>query len=115
MAGGRSQALHVGAQRGIQGQLQNLVDVIDPLEVVVEPDPQPFRARRVDVLGDEVAAGPRHPPRLHVHGGHGAERGVQQLAGDATLLYYMSEEAQEGRNAYVEKRRPDFSKFKRVP
>src|SRR6266568_4586795 len=37
--------------------------------------------------------------------------GVQQLAGDATLLYYMSEEAQEGRDAYVEKRPPDFSRF----
>ena len=34
--------------------------------------------------------------------------GIQQLAGDATLLYYMSEEAQEGKNAYLEKRRPDF-------
>ncbi len=43
------------------------------------------------------------------------EAGVQELAGNATLLYYMSEEAQEGRNAYVEKRKPDFSKFKRVP
>jgi naphthoate synthase len=41
--------------------------------------------------------------------------GVQQLAGDATLLYYLSEEAQEGRDAYVEKRRPDFSKFPRRP
>jgi naphthoate synthase len=41
--------------------------------------------------------------------------GVQQLAGDATLLFYMSEEGQEGRNAYVEKRKPDFKKFKRVP
>ncbi len=41
--------------------------------------------------------------------------GLQQLAGDATLLYYMSEEAQEGRNAYIEKRRPDFSKFPRYP
>ena len=41
--------------------------------------------------------------------------GVQQLAGDATLLFYMSEEAQEGRNAYREKRRPDFSKFPRRP
>ena len=37
--------------------------------------------------------------------------GVQQLAGDATLLYYMSEEAQEGRDAFVEKRRPEFDKF----
>jgi len=41
--------------------------------------------------------------------------GIQQLAGDATLLYYMSEEAQEGRDAYVEKRRPDFSRFPRRP
>ena len=41
--------------------------------------------------------------------------GVQQLAGDATLLYYMSEEAQEGRNAYREKRRPDFGKFPKRP
>ena len=41
--------------------------------------------------------------------------GVQQLAGDATLLFYMSEEAQEGRNAYQERRRPDFSKFPKRP
>jgi len=41
--------------------------------------------------------------------------GLQQLAGDATLLYYLSDEAQEGRNAYLEKRRPDFSTFPRFP
>ncbi|MGQ0679312.1 MAG: 1,4-dihydroxy-2-naphthoyl-CoA synthase [Actinomycetota bacterium] len=41
--------------------------------------------------------------------------GIQQLAGDATLLYYMSEEAQEGRNAYLEKRPPDFGKFPKRP
>jgi naphthoate synthase len=41
--------------------------------------------------------------------------GIQQLAGDATLLYYMSEEAQEGRDAYVQKRKPDFSRFPRRP
>jgi len=37
--------------------------------------------------------------------------GIQQLAHDANLLFYMSEEAQEGRNAYLEKRKPDFSQF----
>ena len=37
--------------------------------------------------------------------------GIQQLAHDANLLFYMSEEAQEGRNAYLEKRKPDFAKF----
>jgi len=41
--------------------------------------------------------------------------GVQQLAGDATLLFYMSEEAQEGRDAFLEKRAPDFGKFPRRP
>jgi naphthoate synthase len=41
--------------------------------------------------------------------------GVQQLAGDATLLYYMSEEAQEGRDAFKEKRAPDFSRFPKRP
>jgi naphthoate synthase len=43
------------------------------------------------------------------------QAGLQELAGCATMLYYMSEEAQEGRNAFVEKRKPDFSKFKRQP
>jgi naphthoate synthase len=41
--------------------------------------------------------------------------GVQQLAGDATLLFYLSEEGQEGRNAFQEKRAPDFGKFPRRP
>jgi len=41
--------------------------------------------------------------------------GVQQLAGDATMLFYMSEEGQEGRNAFVEHRAPDFSRFPKRP
>ena len=41
--------------------------------------------------------------------------GIQQLAGDATLLYYLSEEAQEGRDAYLKKRRPDFGRFPKRP
>ena len=41
--------------------------------------------------------------------------GVQQLAGDATLLFYMTEEAQEGRNAYQERRKPDFAQFPKRP
>ena len=41
--------------------------------------------------------------------------GLQQLAGDATLLYYLTEEAKEGRNAFLEKRKPDFSAFPRFP
>jgi naphthoate synthase len=41
--------------------------------------------------------------------------GLQQLAGDATLLYYLTEEAKEGKQAFLEKRKPDFSKYPRFP
>ncbi len=43
------------------------------------------------------------------------QQGIQELAGNATLLYYMSEEAQEGKNAYLKKRKPDFKKFPKLP
>jgi len=43
------------------------------------------------------------------------QAGLQELAGNATLLFYMTEEGQEGRNAFNEKRKPDFNKFNRYP
>ncbi len=43
------------------------------------------------------------------------QHGLMELAGDATLLYYLTEEAQEGKNAFLEKRKPDFDKFPRFP
>lgn len=43
------------------------------------------------------------------------QMGLIDLAGNATLLYYLSEEAQEGKNAFVEKRKPNFKKFRRFP
>ncbi len=43
------------------------------------------------------------------------QAGIQELAGNATLLYYMSEEAQEGKKAYLEKRKPEFNKFPKLP
>ncbi|MEX0680887.1 MAG: 1,4-dihydroxy-2-naphthoyl-CoA synthase [Balneolales bacterium] len=43
------------------------------------------------------------------------QAGIQELAGNATLLYYMSEEGREGKNAYLEKRKPDFRKYPWLP
>lgn len=43
------------------------------------------------------------------------QAGIQELAGNATLLYYFTDEAQEGRNAFIEKRKPDFKKFPKFP
>jgi naphthoate synthase len=43
------------------------------------------------------------------------QAGLQQLAGDATLLYYLTEESKEGKNAFLEKRKPDWSRFPRFP
>jgi naphthoate synthase len=43
------------------------------------------------------------------------QAGLQELAGNATLLYYMTEEGQEGKKAFLEKRKPNFGRFKRLP
>ncbi len=43
------------------------------------------------------------------------QAGIQELAGNATMLYYYTDEAQEGKHAFLEKRSPDFSKYKRLP
>jgi naphthoate synthase len=43
------------------------------------------------------------------------QRGLMEFAGDATLMYYLMEEAQEGKNAFLEKRKPDFDKFPKFP
>ena len=43
------------------------------------------------------------------------QAGIQELAGDATMLYYMTDEAQEGKEAILEKRKPDFSKYPKLP
>ena len=43
------------------------------------------------------------------------QAGLQELAGNATLLFYLTEEGQEGKNAFLEKRKPNFKKFRRLP
>jgi naphthoate synthase len=43
------------------------------------------------------------------------QAGLQELAGNTTMLFYMTEEGQEGKKAFLEKRQPDFSKFPRRP
>ena len=43
------------------------------------------------------------------------QAGIQELAGDATMLYYLTDEAQEGKNAFLEKRKPDFERFPKLP
>ena len=69
------------------------------------------------IRGDDGYVGPDGVGRLNVLDLQVqiSRAGMQQFAGDATLLYYMSEVAQEGRDAFKEKRVPDFAKFPRRP
>ena len=92
------QALHMG-----------LVNIVVPLErledegvqwarEILEKSPMAIRFLKAAINADADGAA-----------------GLQQFAGDATLLYYMSEEAQEGRKAFMEKRKPNFRRFRRFP
>ena len=94
------------AQQALQMGLVNTVVPLDRLEdeavqwarEILEKSPMAIRFLKAAINADADGAA-----------------GLQQFAGDATLLYYLSEEAQEGRNAYVEKRRPNFRRFRRFP
>jgi naphthoate synthase len=94
------------AQQALQMGLVNTVVPLERLEdeavqwarEILEKSPMAIRFLKAAINADADGAA-----------------GLQQFAGDATLLYYLSEEAQEGRNAYVEKRKPNFKKFKRFP
>ena len=59
------------------------------------------------------------PAPVRIKAGLNAElegqAGIQELAGDATMLYYMTDEAQEGGKAFLEKRKPDWSKYPKLP
>ncbi len=50
-----------------------------------------------------------------MNAGCDGQAGLQELAGNATLLYYLTEEGKEGKTAFLEKRKPNFKKFKRLP
>ncbi len=94
------------AQQALQMGLVNTVVPLERLEdeavqwarEILEKSPMAIRFLKAAINADADGAA-----------------GLQQFAGDATLLYYLSEEAQEGRNAYIEKRRPNFRRFRRFP
>ncbi|HYJ60472.1 MAG TPA: 1,4-dihydroxy-2-naphthoyl-CoA synthase [Actinomycetota bacterium] len=94
------------AETALAWGLVNAVVALDELE-----------ATTVAWCGDMLAESPLALRLLKAGYNAGVDglAGVQQLAGDATLLYYMSEEAQEGRDAYQQKRDPDFSRFPKRP
>jgi len=94
------------AQQALDMGLVNTIVPLDKLEdegvqwarEILEKSPMAIRFLKMAVNADADGA-----------------MGMQQFAGDATLLYYLSEEAKEGKNAYLEKRKPNFKKFKRFP
>jgi naphthoate synthase len=86
-----------------------LVNAVVPLE---ELEPETVRWCR-EMLAESPLA--LRLLKAGANAGTDGLAGVQQLAGDATLLYYMTEEAQEGRDAFKEKRPPDFSRFPKRP
>lgn len=95
-----------GAQEALQMGLVNTVVPLERLETetvewcnkILEHSPMALRCLKASF-----------------NAGLDGQAGVQELAGNATLLFYMTQEAQEGRDAYLEKRRPDFAKFPRLP
>jgi naphthoate synthase len=94
------------AQQALQMGLVNTVVPLEQLEVegvqwareILEKSPLAIRFLKIALNADADGA-----------------MGMQQFAGDATLLYYLSEEAKEGKNAFLEKRKPNFKKFPRFP
>lgn len=95
-----------GAEEALQMGLVNAVFPVDTLEVetlvwcreMLQHSPLALRCLKAALNAD-----------------CDGQMGLQELAGDATLLYYMTEEAKEGKEAFLEKRKPDFSKFPRLP
>jgi naphthoate synthase len=94
------------AEQALQMGLVNTVVPLDRLEdegvqwarEILEKSPMAIRFLKAAINADADGAA-----------------GLQQFAGDATLLYYLSEEAQEGKRAFMEKRKPNFRRFRRFP
>ncbi|MGH2363362.1 MAG: 1,4-dihydroxy-2-naphthoyl-CoA synthase [Chloroflexota bacterium] len=94
------------AQEAFQMGLVNVVVPLDQLEATAVEWAQDILAKSPTAIRFLKAA---------MNADTDGIAGLQQLAGDATLLFYQSEEAKEGRNAFVEKRKPNFTQFPRFP
>ncbi|HUZ76539.1 MAG TPA: 1,4-dihydroxy-2-naphthoyl-CoA synthase [Chloroflexota bacterium] len=94
------------AQEAFQMGLVNVVVPLDQLEATAVEWAQDILAKSPTAIRFLKAA---------LNADTDGIAGLQQLAGDATLLFYQSEEATEGRNAFVQKRKPDFAQFPRFP